>query len=148
MMMVVVLGPASTERLSTTQLSCDDDNEPVLDVEVNPSEINPYPPAPFPILSGITITAKNADGTPPAGVGIKVESCVKVGSATTDGHIHDNRIFPCIKGDRPHASLVWNTLNDNPITVTTDSNGVAKIIYFPPKVTKELKPTIFRESIR
>jgi hypothetical protein len=128
--------PASTERLTATQMSCDDnDNKPVLDVEVNPPEINPYPSAPFLILSGITITAKNADGTPLSGVGVKVESCTKIGRHDTDGHPHDFRIFPCIKGDRPHASLVWDIHRGNPITVTTDSNGIAKIMYFPPKTT-------------
>jgi hypothetical protein len=109
-------------------------------VTVNPNEINPYPVnANLPVPSStITITTENDDdGKPLKNVKIEVQTCTEAGRADTDGHTHDSS-GPAdpngfVTSNRPRASLKWGTtVIGNPITVTTDDTGKARIKYYPP----------------
>ena len=77
---------------------------------------------------------------------LEVKTCTQKGSINTDGHIHDKGTNdPCFKSNRPHSSLNWYCCGrsggtfpqplGNPINVVTDSNGIAKISYYPPSFT-------------
>jgi hypothetical protein len=77
-----------------------------------------------------------------------VKACTEVGSAGTDGHLHDaDTGDPCFKSSSPHSRLGWVCCGGsfpqplgNPITVVTDSSGFAKIKYLPPQSTVVGKP--------
>jgi hypothetical protein len=124
-------------------------DKPIIEVEVDPSEINPYPvqltvpgkkmvdvSPPVP-MSKITVNARNKDGTHAKGMRVQVKACTQPGRSDTDGHIHDfiGPEFPddCWQSSRPSSSLVWQDQIGNPITVITDENGTAIVYYFSPK---------------
>ena len=107
----------------------------ILEVEVAPSEINPYPtninlPQP---KSQIKITAKQSDGIPVPFTDITVETCSILGTKDSDGHIHNQMTDEtCHQSQRPKAIVSDGTNTSNPLSVTTDSNGTITLDYVPP----------------
>lgn len=105
-----------------------------LAIKVSPVELDPTATKPSSML---TITATNADGTPAKNKKIKVQVCTEIGSATTDGHLHDKRKDRCDKGDRPQPvvdhSGKSNKEPQKAFTATTDKIGEIKMTYTPPK---------------
>ncbi|MBV9914228.1 MAG: hypothetical protein JOZ93_16740 [Sinobacteraceae bacterium] len=99
----------------------------------DPPQLSPLAP------TGSTITARvtGDDGNALEGVQVEIKACTRIGTAQTDGHTHDGRTDECDQS-RPAAKLLCdgcksvNAGTDNPITATTDSDGVVSLTYLPP----------------
>jgi hypothetical protein len=92
-----------------------------------PDQLSPTDAAP---TTTITVTG-DRDGDPADGEKVKVQACIEIGSADTDGHTDDARNDRCDAGNRPVAHLA-GPADGNPVTATTDTNGRIVLTYTPP----------------